>query len=220
MVRTRVTVPSLRLIPALGLALMALAGCSSTGDIVEGGIQQVRSACPAVGVPSGTGDVTLFDPPASQLADAIDVEAAITQVRSTCNEAGNDITTTVTFEVVARRRDNGSARQVTLPIFTSVIQGGTAVVSKRVGQTVLDFPAGQSRAQARYQTTATVARSVAELPDEIEDQITRRRKAGEEDAAVDPLSIPAVRQAVLRATFEVLVGFNLTQDQLKYNATR
>ena len=40
------------------------------------------------------------------------------------------------------------------------------------------------------------------------------------DAAVDPLSRPEVKAAVARATFEVLVGFQLTQDQLTYNATR
>jgi hypothetical protein len=31
---------------------------------------------------------------------------------------------------------------------------------------------------------------------------------------------PAVQKAVANATFEQLVGFELTQDQLKYNATR
>jgi hypothetical protein len=34
------------------------------------------------------------------------------------------------------------------------------------------------------------------------------------------MSDPAVRAAVTRATFEFLVGFQLTQEQLAYNATR
>ena len=50
--------------------------------------------------------------------------------------------------------------------------------------------------------------------------LTRPRKAGEADAAIDPLSDPGVRAAVASATFEQLVGFQLTEDQLKYNATR
>ena len=50
--------------------------------------------------------------------------------------------------------------------------------------------------------------------------LTRPRKAGEAEAAIDPLADPAVRAAVANATFEHLVGFQLTQDQLKYNATR
>jgi hypothetical protein len=46
------------------------------------------------------------------------------------------------------------------------------------------------------------------------------RTGGSEAAAVDPLTAPDVRAAVLRASFEALVGFQLTDDQLKYNATR
>jgi hypothetical protein len=65
-----------------------------------------------------------------------------------------------------------------------------------------------------------VARSAATLPDDVREKLTRKRKAGDQDAAVDPLSTPEVRQAVLRASFEALVGFQLTDEQLKYNATR
>ena len=44
--------------------------------------------------------------------------------------------------------------------------------------------------------------------------------AGDADAAIDPLSIPEVRAAVQRASFELLVGFQLTQEQLEYNVRR
>lgn len=201
-------------------AAIILAGCAGTGDIVDGGITQIRSACPAVGVPAGTGDITVFDPANSTLASAIDVTATITNVRSTCGEGGSEIVTGVTFDVVAQRRDIAAARTVTLPYFTTVIQGGNAVVAKRTGQVVLSFAVGQALAQTPISAGASVSRSAAELPADIEEQITRRRKVGDADAAVDPLSLPTVRQAVLRASFEVLVGFNLTQDQLRYNATR
>ena len=84
----------------------------------------------------------------------------------------------------------------------------------------LNFPAGQPRAQVSAQASTTVARAAATLPEDIRKQLTRKRKAGEEDAAIDPLSQPEIRSAVLRASFEALVGFQLTADQLKYNATR
>jgi hypothetical protein len=58
------------------------------------------------------------------------------------------------------------------------------------------------------------------LPDEIRQRITRKRKAGEIEAAVDPLTEPEVRAALERASFELLVGFQLNQDQLAYNVTR
>jgi hypothetical protein len=65
-----------------------------------------------------------------------------------------------------------------------------------------------------------VLRSAATLPEAIRQQITRQRKPGDPDAAIDPMADPAVRAAVVRASFEMLVGFQVTQDQLQYNATR
>lgn len=202
------------------LSLLA-AGCSSRGEIdPTGGITAVRTACPSVGVPAGTGDITLFSPEGARTADAIDVVATITNVRSTCNDTVDPIQTGITFDVLARRTRTEGARDVTLPFFSSVLQGGTVVSSKRVGQVTVHFDAGQARGQVQGTAGAYVNREAATLPQEIRDQITRKRKAGEEDAAVDPLTNPQVRTAVLRATFEAMVGFQLTDEQLRYNATR
>ena len=41
--------------------------------IDQGGIWVERSACPIAGIPAGTGDITLFNPPNSIAANAIDV---------------------------------------------------------------------------------------------------------------------------------------------------
>ncbi len=65
-----------------------------------------------------------------------------------------------------------------------------------------------------------VNRAEATLPEDIRERITRRRRAGDQSAAIDPLTEPDVRAAIARATFELLVGFQLTEDQLAYNATR
>jgi len=211
-----------RLISALAVAA-ALAGCRSSGDIVvdEGvGIQAFRSACPAVGIPDYTGDVTLFRTAGDKTAANVDVVATMTNVRSQCNESGDKVYTSVTFDVLARRTDTAGARQVTVPYFVTVLRGGRAVVTKRVGQVTINFADGQERAQVSGQGSAYVDKAEATLPAEIRERITRKRKAGEEDAAIDPLSQPEVKAAVARATFEVMVGFQLTQDQLTYNATR
>lgn len=213
---------TLRIIATAAIAI-ALAGCSRQGelDVTSGvGISSVRSACPTVGIPAGTGDVTLFDPVTSRAASAIDVTATLTNVRATCSETGDNIVSAVTFDVQARRTRTDAARQVVLPYFLTVVRGGNQIVSKRIGRVAIDFPAGQARAAASGQATAVVDRTAATLPQETRDQITRRRKAGDQDAAVDPLSDPAVRQAVLAATFEAMVGFQLTDDQLRYNVTR
>lgn len=203
------------------LSALPLAACARTGEIdATGGISAVRSACPVVGVAAGTGDITVFDPPASRDQSAIDVSAVLTNLRSTCNDTGNQIATTLTFDVLARRARDEGARQVVLPYYIAIVRGGSAVTAKRIGRVAVDFADGQTRASAQAQATSYVSRAAATLPPEIRQQLTRRRKAGDEDAAVDPLTQPEVRQAVLSASFEALVGFQLTDEQLRYNATR
>ncbi|TXC69281.1 hypothetical protein FSZ31_06950 [Sphingorhabdus soli] len=202
---------------------MLLGGCKSSGDIdlTSGvGITQERTACPAIGVPDYTGDITVFDPASSRDATAIDVTAVITNVRSQCNEQGEQVYAVATFDVRASRRDYSQAREVTLPYYSTVVQGGRNVVSKRLGSVTLRFAAGEYRASTQAQAAAYIDRAAASLPDDIQRQITRERKPGEADAAIDPLAIPEVKAAVQRATFELLIGFQLTQDQFKYNVTR
>lgn len=211
-----------RLLTAVAITV-ALAGCKTKGDIVveEGvGITAVRSACPAVGIPDYTGDVTLFRTPGATDAAAIDVTANMTKLRSQCNEAGANVQATVTFDVQARRSDTQGARQVTLPYFVTVLRGGNAVITKRIGSVTLNFADGQARAQATGQGSATIDKAEATLPADIRRLITRKRRAGDADAATDPLSSPEVKTAVARATFDVLVGFQLDERQLAYNATR
>lgn len=198
-----------------------LAGCATkAGDITAEGIQAVRSACPSVAIPASTGDITLFNPSGSTDASAIDVVASITNLRSTCDDSGAEVVTRVTFDVQATRARGEGARDVTLPYFLAVVRGGNAVTAKRLGQARVVFQPGELRAQTSAEATSVVARSAATLPDEVRKELTKRRKPGDQDAAIDPLSRSEVRQAVLRATFEALVGFQLTEAQLKYNATR
>lgn len=206
---------------AVPLLVLAVAGCARSGEIdASGGITAVRSACPTVAIPAATGDVTLFDPPESRLETAIDVTAAMSNLRSTCDDRGEQVTTQVTFDVRARRTRTDAARDVALPYFVTVVRGGSQVVSKRVSRVALHFDAGQAVATASGQATTFVNRAAATLPKDIRTKLTRKRKAGEEDAALDPLAQPDVREAVLKASFEALVGFQLTDAQLKYNATR
>lgn len=211
----------LRVKAALAIvSILVLAGCAREGEIMSGGILTTRTACPAVAIPAGTGDITLFNPPESREARAIDVVASITNIRSTCNDSGEYVLTTTTFDVYAQRRNPAGAREVVLPYFATVVQGGSNVVSKRIGRVALRFADGQLRAQTSGSASTQVLRSAATLPEAIRREITRERKAGDADAAIDPMSKPEVRAAVQRATFEMLVGFQLTPEQLAYNATR
>ncbi|HYJ81807.1 MAG TPA: hypothetical protein VEW26_03060 [Allosphingosinicella sp.] len=200
---------------------LAIAACSTpNGQITDTGVTATRSACPAVAIPAATGDITLFNPEGSRDARAIDVVANITNLRSVCDETGDNIVTNITFDIHAQRRDGRGARDVVIPYFVVAVQGGTQVQSKSVTRVVLRFADGALRAGSSGSATGSVTRAAVTLPAEVTAQITRRRKPGDPSAAIDPMADPAVREAVRKATFEMLVGFQLTQEQLAYNATR
>lgn len=199
------------------------AGCAKDNDIDLSsgvGITTTRSPCPAVAVPLHTGDITVFDPVTSRDASAIDVVATITNLTAQCNDEGDKVYQRASFDVVAIRREAGPARSIVLPYFSTVMQGGTAVVAKRLGQATITFADGQVRGSGRGEAAAYVDRAAATLPADIQERITRKREVGDEDAAIDPLSLPDVRAAVQRASFELLVGFQLTPEQLEYNVRR
>lgn len=209
------------LLPVSLICAALLSGCSRNMELADGGVYTTRSACPIVGIPAATGDITLFNPSNSRDASAIDVTATITNVVASCDDTtGDQILSNVLFDVQAIRTDASQARQVVLPYFVVVLQGGSRVVSKQVGQVGLNFAAGSLRAETRSQAVARVSRSAATLPANVRAILNQPRKAGDVSAAIDPLADPAVRTAVATATFEHLVGFQMSQDQLRYNATR
>lgn len=222
---TAISSKSRKLFTVLGgvATLSLIAGCAKNNeiDVSSGvGITSVRTACPAVAVPLYTGDISVFDPANSRDAAALDVVASITNLKPQCTDAGDDVYQLVSFDVQATRREAGPARTISLPYFSTVVQGGNAVVAKRVGAVSVTFAEGSLRGQGQGQASAYVNRASATLPADIQERITRRRKAGDEDAAIDPLSMPDVRAAVQRASFELLVGFQLTDEQLQYNVRR
>ena len=213
-----------RFLALSALPLLALAaGCAKKGELVIDsgvGVTALRTACPSVGVPEYTGDVTQFSAPGRTDAAAIDLTASLTNVRSQCNDSGDKVYTVADFDVLARRSDVRGARQVQLPYFVTVVRAGTAVIAKRVGTVTLSVADGQERAQAHAQAASYIDRAEASLPEDIRKRITAKRKAGDENAAIDPLAEPDVRAALARASFEVLVGFQLSEAQIAYNATR
>jgi hypothetical protein len=199
------------LVCGLLVSALALNACNRNPLLVK------RSPCPAVAIPTYTGSVTKFDPAQSRNADAIDFTAQISDVSATCGEGGEYLTSDLSFTVTAQRRRAGPAREVYLPMFVGLAQGGNVLVSKQMTGVTLAFPEGGLRAESRGGARAEVHRSAVTLPAEVQQRITRERKPDEPDALVDPLSDPQVRAAVRAATFEVLVGFQLDDASLAYN---
>jgi len=209
----------------LMVSMLALAGCSKNhGELVVDdtvGVTALRSPCPLVEIPEMTGDVTVLAPGRADVG-AIDTVATITNLRRNCDDALHlpQLTTKVDFDVVARRNDTHGARHIDFPYFAVVQRAGSTIVAKHVATIGIDFADGQDRATAHGTAAAVVSRDEATLPAPIRARLTRKRKPGDTDAAVDPLSLPDVKAALAKATFEVLIGFQLTDRQLTYNATR
>jgi hypothetical protein len=209
-----------RLLPALAL-LPILASCSKEDDFdVSGGLNVVRSTCPAVAIPAYTGDISLFSPEQSQDARALDVTASITNLRTSCDQTGDVVHTKVTFDVVARRASPRGERDLVLPYFSTVIRAGTTIMSKQVGQVLVHFADGQYRATGTAGAGADIQKSLSTLPAVAQARLHRKRKASDVDASVDPLADPKIKAAINQANFELLIGFQLNEAQLKYNATR
>lgn len=203
------------------IGILFIAGTALLLGACGGGnpLKVTRSACPAIGVVQYAGDVTLFSPATSRDSSAIDVTATITNLRTTCSEAGKGekIVSYATFDVVAQRADPSGARQVTLPYFAVVLRAGDQLLSKQTGVVTLDFADGAVRAATQASARADIDRASASLPDSITKEITRKRKPGDADAAIDPLASPGVRSAVKNASFELLVGFQLDDSAIAYN---
>ena len=209
-----------RLFPALAL-LPILASCAKEDDFdVSGGLNVVRSTCPAVAIPAYTGDVSIFSPEQSQDARALDVTASITNLRTSCDQTGDIVHTNVTFDVVARRASPNGARDLVLPYFATVMRAGTKIMSKQESQVLIHFADGQYRATGTAGAGADIQKSLATLPAVAQARLHRKRKASDADASIDPLADPRIKAAINEANFELLVGFQLTDDQLRYNATR
>lgn len=208
----------------IGVALAAgLVGCAREGELVVDqsvGITAVLTSCPSVGIPDYTGDITTFRQAGDASLASLDMTASMTNLRSTCDDSAEKVYTEATFDIRARRMDTRGARTVSVPYFVTVLQGGSAVVTKRVGEVTLTFADGQERAMGSGKAGSFVDRAAASLPDDIRERITKRRRPGDPEAALDPMAAPEVRAAIARTRFEMLIGFQLSEEQLAYNVTR
>lgn len=200
--------------------LLALAGCASHDLDETGGLKITRSTCPAVAVPTYTGDVSLFSPEQSRDARALDVVASISNLRTACDETGPVVHANVTFDVDARRASPRGSRDVVLPYFVTVVRNGSTIMSKQESRVMVHFDDGKLLATASGVGAANIQKSLATLPANVSARLNRKRRATDADASVDPMSDPRIRNAVNQANFELLIGFQLNDAQLAYNATR
>jgi hypothetical protein len=149
--------------------------------------------------------------------DAIDVTATITNVRTQCDDSATGLRHRPLRRLAQRTRCHARARTVELPYFSTVVRGGSAV-----------SPSGRHGDAA---TSPTVRNGVAsgtaalhrprrgDAAADIRERITRRR-GGRGRGRDRPADRARSARRARAGDFELLVGFQLTEDQLAYNATR
>ena len=128
---------------------------------------------------------------------------------------------TVTFTVTGLRRDAGPARQVVLPYFDVALRGGTNIAAKQIGDVASQLPGRQPACDdagaGKHPRQSRVGDASGQRPGDPHSSAQGGRARRGDRSAVRAGRARAPSPA---ATFEHLVGFQLTRDQLKYNATR
>jgi len=194
----------MRPVPALvSLAMVAAVSAVVLGACSKNPLKIRRSACPAVAVVRNAGTLTLFQPETSRDADAIDVSAQISSATGPCNQRSSQLVTPVRVEISAVRTRASGSRDVTLPLFAAVVRQNDTVVARQTRMVTLHFDDGVVRASALATLTATLDRAQAE-------KLLPPPPANDEEAA----------RKVQPSPYEVLVGFQLTDDQAAYNVGR
>lgn len=188
----------------ISLAVVAamLAGCSSNP------LQITRSICPAAAVARNVSDLTQFSPPTSRDADAITLTATFSDMAVKCSEKGSRIFSDLSVTIAGQRASAAGDQTISVPYFVAVVKGGQTLLSKQLYSANLDFKAGQVRAHTTQTVRADISRSAAI------DALGPAPKASKD--ASDPF-VETVQKA---SPFEMVIGFQLTDDQIIYNARK
>lgn len=190
------------LLTAAGL-LAVLSACQSSNPLLI-----TRTSCPAVAVVKYANSYTQFAPGANYRANGLELSAQLSDVQVACRESKTgDAVSTVSFEVSAGRASATGGSQVTVPYFIAVIEDGTTILSKQVYSAPLQFADGSLHSQVRQSVSATTP--FVPLPPEPD-----RKKKREQFQEFAEDSRPKA------AKYEILVGFQLTEEQAAYNVQR
>jgi hypothetical protein len=185
------------------LFVVTLGACKSDNPLLI-----TRTSCPAVAVVKYTNNYAQFAPGSNFSASGLELSAQMDGVTVTCQEGkGGAPVTQVNFEVSAARASASSASQQVIPYFVTIVEDGQTILSKNVYGAQLQFADGALRSTVRQSFSATTPYvPLPPAPDK------KKRKDQFEDFAED--SRPKA------ARYEILIGFQLTEEQAAYNVQR
>lgn len=203
--------PMLRLLFAAAL-MSGVAACGSGNPL-----ELTRSYCPGIGVAKFANSITLIAPDAAATAGALDLTGQLTAVSGVCERAGGKLVTSTRAVVSASRRDSGAEQTVELPVFVTLVRDNSSILSKQIVPVRLSFAAGARSASApvalKVMLDEAAARAAAKpltgSPDDepLPPPGKKRR----------PRSGPTLESKVAPTAFEILWGFQLTNQQAAYN---
>jgi hypothetical protein len=183
-------------------ASLALAGCGSGNPL-----EVTRTSCPAVAVVKYANSYTQFAPGSNFSSRGIEMTAQMGDVSISCKESAGKISVSnISFEMSAARASATTASDVNVPYFVTIIQDGTTILSKQVYGAPLKFTEGALRTEVRQAFSASTPYvPLPAAPD-------RKKKKQFEEFAED--SRPK------SAKYEIMLGFQLTDEQATYNVQR
>ncbi len=193
-----------QLIALFALCSAALvSGCKSDNPLLI-----TRTSCPAVAVVKYANNYARFAPGAKYSAAGLELSAQLSNVQVSCADArGGAPVSSVSFDLSAVRASATTAEQADIPYFVTIVENGTTILSKQVYAAPVQFAEGASRAMVRQSFSATTP--FVPLPPEPSQKEKRKQF---QQFAED--SRPKAAQ------FEILIGFQLTEEQAAYNVQR
>jgi hypothetical protein len=183
-------------------AMLALAGCGSGNPL-----EVTRTSCPAVAVVKYANNYTQFAPGSNFAASGIQLSAQLGDIAVSCKESsGNTSVSNISFEVSAARASATAAGSANVPYFVTIVQDGTTILSKQVYGANLQFGEGALRTTVRQSFAASTP--YVPLP-----PVPERKKKNQFDEFAEDSRPKA-------AKYEILLGFQLTEEQATYNVQR
>ncbi len=187
----------------ISAATLALMGCASSNPLLV-----TRTSCPAVALVKYANTLTSFQSSASTDQSDVLYTAQISNVSVNCGNGKGDAAaqTDVSFDIGIMRGNTDASSQASLPYFVTVIQDGTTILSKTTYAAQVDFTAKSGRAASRQ--SFNVSTPGVPLPP------TAKKKRGDSDLLLDS------ENASKAAKYEILIGFQLTDDQALFNISK
>jgi hypothetical protein len=184
-------------------AMLALSACASQNPLLV-----TRTSCPAVAVIKYANTITGFRQGGGQDQSDVDFTGQISNVSVNCRNGKGDSAaqSVVSFDIGGQRGSVNGAASQSIPYFVTVVQDGTTIISKTSYLAVLQYNDKNGRSVARESFVANTPG--VPLP------------AAPKKKRTEAEFLDEAESAQKAAKYEILIGFQLTDEQALFNITK